>query len=84
MSARYARKTLHIEKTVSDINILFMEIKSPSIMFVHTEPQERISWCPIRKTHTESSSDQALNRKRKASKAEAQLSPKEINVSKES
>ena len=36
------------------------------------------------KTHTKSSSDQALNRKRKASEAEAQLSPKKINVSKES
>ena len=36
------------------------------------------------KTHIESSSYQSLNRKHKASQAEAQLSPKKINVSKES
>ena len=36
------------------------------------------------KTQTESSSDQALNKKRKAFDAEAQLSPEKINVSKKS
>ena len=36
------------------------------------------------KTHTKSFSDHAFNRKREASEAEAQLSPKKINVSKES
>ena len=35
------------------------------------------------KAHTQSSSDQSLNKKRKASEVEAHLSPKKINVSKE-
>ena len=65
----YARKSLHIEKTYSDIKVPFTERNGLNALLDNLIPHQKV--------HTKTSTDQTLNRERNETKTQPSSKPKE-------